>query len=398
MFRKIPYPYRAMLAICSDLDETPDADIYLTISRFLNSRDETPMGPGVGLEVGNTLYFDMPEDQFSYWNTDDAGREMVHTLIHSGHIDCFHSYGDFATTRAHAERALEALDRHGCRLESWVDHAQAPSNFGADIMEGRGDVPGDPVYHADLTCAAGVRYVWRGRVTSIIGQNSPRRYGGIANWSEPVASLKTLAKEFVKGMLGRLGDEKYAMHPANRVMVPATLRDGRKVWEFFRFSPYWGGVARSDTADGVKNLVNRQVLDTLVKRQGISILYTHLGKITDHQRPFNDETVAAFRLLAGYVERGEILMATTTRLLGYCEMVESATVERRRGEQGEEQIHIAASLPRRRLDGVTLYVDRPEATRLFYNGEEVGDLQGNPPDESGRPSVSVPWRSIDFPL
>ncbi|MCU0917487.1 MAG: hypothetical protein MUC88_23415, partial [Planctomycetes bacterium] len=79
--RPFPYPYRAMLAICSDLDETPDRHVYWEIMRFLNTTQTTPMGPGVGLEVGNSIYFDMPPDQFAYWNTDDAGRHMVRALI-----------------------------------------------------------------------------------------------------------------------------------------------------------------------------------------------------------------------------------------------------------------------------------------------------------------------------
>ena len=104
--RSIPYPYRAMLAICSDLDETPDRHVYGEIMRFLNTTKETTMGPGTGLEVGNTIYFDMPPGQFSYWNTDEAGRAMVRTLIRSGHIDCLHSYGDLATTRSHARPCI----------------------------------------------------------------------------------------------------------------------------------------------------------------------------------------------------------------------------------------------------------------------------------------------------
>ncbi len=88
------------------------------------------MGPGVGLEVGNSIYFDMPPDQFAYWNTDDAGREMVRALIRSGHIDCLHSYGDLATTRRHAARALDELARHDCRLRVWIDHGTAATNFG----------------------------------------------------------------------------------------------------------------------------------------------------------------------------------------------------------------------------------------------------------------------------
>ena len=155
----------------------------------------------MGLEVGNTIYFDMPAPQFSYWNTDDRGRSEVRTLIKSGHVDCLHSFGDLATTRTHAGRALDELARHDCRLEVWIDHAVAPTNFGADIMHGTGDVPGAPAYHADLTCGYGVRYVWRGRVTSVIGQGVPRRLAGIFEPSHPIASAVTLAKEAAKGLL-----------------------------------------------------------------------------------------------------------------------------------------------------------------------------------------------------
>ena len=61
--RPFPYPYRAMLVICSDLDETPDRNVYWQIMRFLNTTEMTAMGPGVGLEVGNSIYFDIPPDR-----------------------------------------------------------------------------------------------------------------------------------------------------------------------------------------------------------------------------------------------------------------------------------------------------------------------------------------------
>ena len=39
------YPYQAMLAICRDLDETPDRGVYLEIMQFLTSLEESsPMG------------------------------------------------------------------------------------------------------------------------------------------------------------------------------------------------------------------------------------------------------------------------------------------------------------------------------------------------------------------
>src|SRR5688572_31798501 len=78
--RRFPHPYRAMLAICSDLDETADAEVYAEQMRFLNTTEETSMGIGVGLEIGNSIYFDMPPGHFAYWNTDDKGRGMVRAL------------------------------------------------------------------------------------------------------------------------------------------------------------------------------------------------------------------------------------------------------------------------------------------------------------------------------
>src|SRR5690606_30898346 len=132
---------------------TPDRHVYLEIARYLNTTEATAMGPGVGLEVGNSIYFDMPPDQFAYWTTDDAGRAMIRDLIRSGHIDVLHSYGDFCDRRSDVELYLNELRRHDLQLEVWVDHSKAPTNFGPDIMVGSGDVEGAESYHADLTLA-----------------------------------------------------------------------------------------------------------------------------------------------------------------------------------------------------------------------------------------------------
>ena len=42
--RRFPHPYRAMLALCSDLDETPDAAVYREQMRFLAQRLDTVGG------------------------------------------------------------------------------------------------------------------------------------------------------------------------------------------------------------------------------------------------------------------------------------------------------------------------------------------------------------------
>ena len=109
--RRIPYPYKAMLAICSDLDGTSDRRVYWEweIMRFLNTTEMSSMGRGVGLEVGNSIHFRAIPPQFSCWDTDDAGHEMVRTLIRSGHIDCLHTFGELVYTRDEAKRVLDFL-------------------------------------------------------------------------------------------------------------------------------------------------------------------------------------------------------------------------------------------------------------------------------------------------
>jgi hypothetical protein len=393
--RLFPYPYQAMLAICSDLDETPDKNVYFETMRFLNTTEETTMGRGVGLEVGNTIYFDMPPGQFAYWNTDDMGREMVRNLIRSGHIDCLHSYGDLATTREHAGRALDELDRHGCRLKVWVDHGTAPTNFDGDIMQGSGDVPGSPAYHADLTIGSGVKYVWRGRVTSIIGQNIQRQYKGIWNASHPLCSSKTLLKEFSKGLLGRYGNKKYAMHAPNRILQKINLRDGQQVFEFMRCNPHWGGVGLSATAFGLSNILTKNMLQELITHQGCCILYTHLGKIGSNSILFSPETQKALILLSQFSQEKKILVATTQRLLGYCRTKTEVTISTK-FLNNTFHINLYYMGHQDNLAGLTIYIPEKIAVKFWINNNEIYDFLQNPPDQTGQWSISLPWKKLEF--
>lgn len=393
--RRWPSPYRAALAICSDLDETPDLDVYLESMRFLNTTRATRMGPGVGLEVGNSLYFDMPAGQLSYWSTDDSGRATLRELLRSGHVDCLHSYGDHATTRAHAGRAIDELVRHDCRPQVWIDHATAITNFGADIMQGQGDVPGSPAYHADLSCGMGVRYVWRGRVTSVIGQGVPRSLDGILDRAHAVPSAKTWAKELVKGVLGASGSDKYALHPPNALLRPVRLRDGRAVHEFLRANPHWGGVSSADNASGLADVLTPRTLDRLEARGGAMVLYTHLGKIRDPREPFAAPTRAALADLAARQRDGRILVTTTRRLLGYCHARDALRATRM--DDGAGIAVEVAGVDAADLAGLSFHVDDPAHAHVSVNGRDVGTLVRNPAGASGRASVSIPWRRLEFP-
>jgi hypothetical protein len=395
--RRFPFPYRAALAICSDLDETPSLETYLEQLRFLNTTSETAIGSGVGLEVGNSLYFDMAPGHFSYWNTSEHGRECLSTLIRSGHVDCLHSFGDLANTRSHAERAWNELDQHRCQFKVWVDHAVAPTNFGSDIMCGHGDEPNHAAYHADLTLAHGIRYLWRGRVTSVIGQDQPASLRANFRAEHALASARTIAKEFAKRSLARAGSRKYALHSANALLQPIQLRDGQRAWEFLRCNPHWGGVSAGDTGTGIAEVLQPVFLDSLTKREGACVLYTHLGKLGGEKDAFGSATVAAFRRLAEYARSKKIFVTTTRRLLDYTHTRESVQITAEvRGDELAIDLRRAAA-DETRLDGLTIYTDARLPIALSINGERIDDVTNNPPDHTGRTSVSLPWPSLNFP-
>jgi len=402
--RPFPYPYRSMLAICSDLDGTPNKHVYMEIMRFLNTAETTAMGQGVRLEVGNSIHFRAKPQRFSYWSTDDAGREMIRALIRSGHIDCLHSFGELVFTRDEAKDALDELKRHECYMEVWVDHGSAATNFGSDIMDGHGDEIGHPAYHADLTIDYGVKYVCRGRGTSITGQDIPARLAGILNWDHPVASGRTLLKEAAKQILARMGNRKYAMHKTNETLRPVMMRDKKPVYEFMRCNPHWGGVGSSDQGRYVGEVLTGDMLDRLIQRGGTCVLYTHLGRVDDPNVPFDPKAVRAFHRLAEEFSTGKILVTTTRRLLGYRRAIREITFT---SQWDRKILHIdlktrtsmnwVGELCATDLSGLTFYVPDSTTISMTIDGQEARNLRVNPSDHTGRPSVSLPWPLLDFP-
>ncbi|MBP7569182.1 MAG: hypothetical protein KBA95_03870 [Acidobacteria bacterium] len=402
--RLVPFPFRAMVSICSDLDETPDRSLYWETARFLNTFEETSIGPGVGLEVANSIYFDALPGEFSYWNTDDRGRAMVRTLIRSGHVDCLHSFGDRVTSRADCARAIEELDRHGCRIEVWVDHRTAPSNLGYDIMQGRGDAAGSPVFHADLSVAAGLTYAWRGRVTSVFGQNVRPRFRATAPSGRSARRAVAVAKEVVKRLAARLGSAKYAMHGANQVLRPIRLRSGQAVYEFMRSDPSPRGIGVSDGLAGLAERLAPAALRALAESGGVSLVYTHLGKLPPGVRRCPGGTLDGLRRLADEQRAGRILVAATRRVLGYCRALSEVQVEIEEASGRQEVLRVtrrttpvARRLERADLDGLTLYVRDPARCSVLVDGVEEPGVIRNPPDETGRASVMLPWRRLTFP-
>jgi hypothetical protein len=405
--RKFPYPFKAALTICSDIDGTYTLEKFLSIQNFLNTERDTDMGPGLGLEIGNSFFPLTHDDTVSYLSSRPTDRAIIGDFIKMGYIDCMHSYGDGAPSRDDVLRALDALERDGCKVKVWVDHARAPTNFGKDTSPGMGDVIGSPVYHADVTLAYGIKFVWMGRATSLVGQETPitaRALTHIYDPAHPRESVEDAARELAKIILARAGSRRFAIHRNNRVFRVARLQDGRQVYEFNRCNNHWHK-SWPDSA-GLSYVLRRRVLEDLKASEGYMIIYTHLGLGT-YSPLIPLPSQSALRNLAEEYRAGEIYVTTTSRLLTYCLTHRYVEWSYRLSSDNwaEITIHQVADPlfgPRRptveELQGITFYVpDRYQAS-IFLGDTQIPHLERNPKDHTRRESVTIARTFLTYPL
>lgn len=396
--RRFPFPYRAMLTICSDLDGSPDGSSYLNLCRFLNTTESGAWGPGAGLEIGNTIYFDNHPNRFAYWTGSDAEREAVRALIRSGHIDAIHSIGETAFTRADAERAFEELKAHDLTIRVWVNHGRTPTNFTSPNMPGDADKPNSAAYHADLAFERGLTYLWLGKVTNQIGVDCPRRYPRAPSLTELPKRLRATTKDLAKRFLGMVGRDDYSMHASNHLVRPHKLADGRSATEFFRCNPHWDGIGY-DRGTDLDQILHERVIDDLIEIGGTSVIYTHFLKNAPAGE-LPEPAKRALRAIGVRQANGELLTTTTERLLDYSVARDAARLTSSRREDGGTDIHVTIDpkLPARASQGLTIYCDDPNRARVDVNGVEIDGLEANPADETGKPSVSIPWVPLQYPI
>lgn len=410
--RRFPYPYKAAMAICNDIDGTKTTEEFLEIQRFLNTKSVTTMGEGIGLEIGNSFYFYDAANEFSYFCHDERAKRVIIDLIRAGYIDCLHSYGNGATSRNQVQRAIESLEGTGCRLEVWTNHSDARSNIGRKLERRAGPCEGDNaksgVYHADLTLAYGIRYAWVGSHTRIVGQDAEGRSSRLSTlWDSyhPVSSIMGALKEARKIALGRVGDQRYVMHPENRLMGVLQLSDGQQLHEFMRYGNHPVSVGEGATSRGLAYVISERALRHLKARRGFMIVYAHLGKNSGCKEVIARESQTALRNLERESRDGEIFVTTTAKLLNYYRAYRYLEWSQNDAE-GHVQIHIhhlrdpvlGTMVPGvEQLQGITFYVPEGISAEVFIGDTRVEGVVCNPADDSGKESVSLPFTVLGFP-
>ena len=400
--RKFPYPYKAAMAICSDIDGTTTVDEFLEIHKFLNSKEMTSMGRGVGLEIGDSfMMYAPPTCALSYYSASPENAQIIEKFIKAGYIDFIHSYGEKADfTRKDAIKAVKELSENGCKVDVWVDHAVTVDNLGDDRTFGLGDHPDSTAYHSDITLAYGIKFVWLGRITMVIGQSVPitlKTFSLIYDSRHPVDSLKNMVKESAKNVLAVFGNRKYAMHKSYDLVRIAKLDDGQKVYEFLRFDNYWKGVAEGATSKRLAYVISKRTLERLKEAGGYMVVYTHLGKNSDCSQVVAEETQVALRDLASEYERGNIYITTTSKLLNY--YLNHKYLNWSYDIKGDEVVITISGVEDpvfgsfvptvQNLQGITFYVPDKDKVQIYVGGKEIENIRRNPADYRGRESVTI---------
>ena len=399
--RPFPYPYRAALAICSDIDNC-DRKTFVAVHRYLNCPRK-----GLGLPVADSFFaWGREPEHMAYFlpdgKTPSADAPLIVRAIRGGLIDTLHAWGDFhihapepAFLRHMAERLTRELVDQDLTLRVWVNHGDlsnrqnlrmrfAPAYFGDDLRS--------PYYTGDLYAALGVKFYWWSELVQ--WPLSCRR--GLPAVKKTRMLLNNSLKSMAKLLLGQRRRIKTGRQLLE-LGVPVRMRDGQRLIGFTRFNRHPGGIWGQPTRHTLRHTLVPPVLDELVAREGYLILYTHLGQprhLSGDLFPGPDREALA--RLAAYYHDGRIWVAPTGQLLTYWLAHQKIAWQvSRRDERifiDVEKIDDPTTGPRtpakEELSGICFYSPEPNATVIRVDSETV-DTRVYPPDHTGMGMVGI---------
>lgn len=435
LLRAFPYPFKAALAFSNDVEGIETPEEFIAIQRYLCTRKTTPWGKGLGMEIGASVNcFDVsgvseftifkselrtdtlisfyddkgdslipPDTTIDYslnFNGIPPGRQVIADFIKAGYLDAINGYGFFGEAgfkREYAELTAEFFNNTGLTVPVWMNlPAESSYQCLGRKPKQQGDNPGSECYHADILPAFGVRYLNFADHTAMIGLEAEE---GIDRW------LKKQA-EFVKSAWTSTRDMKIDLNWNNRLLNEYTLDDGRKFFRFRSFINPEGIIPEGGfDVNYLAKQLSDEILDRLIEVEGYMILHTRLGDNESYAEWIPSEARAALANLARRFENGEIMVTTSSRLLDY--YIVSEILDWTWTKKGDAYIieinkqpletSVNFEITREVLQGLTFYTPAPEKTRIIFEGAVITPMDINIEEESGRSSVSIPWKWLTFP-
>ncbi|MQY63301.1 MAG: hypothetical protein GH143_03190 [Calditrichaeota bacterium] len=371
---------------------------------YLNSTRQTPFGPGLGLEVGNSFWFfnATRSSQLTYFSdyggTQTAFAPLCREFWQSGHVDTLHTYGNFdegGFQRRYAETAVGELYKRDAQVPVWVNHG-TPLNH-QNLGPGNtccGAIPDHPAYHIDLTRSAGCRYFWLGRMTHILGQDAKKTLS---------VRTKNILQRILKKTKYRSVTKDVLFDPGNRLLLPAALQDDSQVYEFQRWVNAWGEVKILNSREfGIQ--LRPSCLRTLIRNEGFLIVYTHFCENLEIETGPTIMLRSNLSHLQHLYTEGQLLVTTVSRLLRFrevCAHLEYTIIPE--GERTLIEIQDRLTTPvgmsdlnLNDLQGLTFYIEDTGGVQILFKGQSILNIT-NARDHTGRRSVSIPWVPLEYP-
>jgi len=399
--RPFPYPYRAGLALCSDIDGC-NRQTFVAVHRFLNTKEG-----GVGLPVSDSFFaVGREREQMAYFLPDglthSKDADFILRAVKDGLIDSIHSWGDFNEAppdslflRRTAEQLRRDFCAHGLRVKVWINHG-SPNN--RQNLKARsqpsynGDDPQSPYYTSDLIHDLGIKFYWWSEVlpwpiSCQLKSQTPRVWARLR-----VNVLKNL----IKSLTGR-GNRVREASQLTSLGRPVVLHDRSRLIGFTRFNRSPQGVWSLPTRHTLRYSLSLRVLNELLEKEGYLILYTHLGLPREHGgRLFPRPDEEALFGLSSHYNNGNIWVAPTGHLLTYW-LVNKYLVWQS-VQEGEKIVIDLLSIndplngPRLPLEnellGLCFYTPKPNETIIRIGNRELS-LNIYPPDHTGQTSIGL---------
>ncbi|MDM8543269.1 hypothetical protein QUF90_19510 [Desulfococcaceae bacterium HSG9] len=402
--RPFPFPFRAGVAICSDIDFC-DKRTFIAVHRYLNTENY-----GLGLPVADSFFgLGREPDQLAFFEKNGAtpskNAEFIRQAINDGLIDSLHAWGDFnkvppnpTILRNMAENLTKDLIAHDLKIKIWINHGDPFNyqNISARLWpEYKGDDPELDYYTVDLLKELGVNFIWRSELT-------PWPLSGNLKISSPYIWPR-LALNELKNAIKIILQKKTRIRTASQITelaLPVSLKDGSQCFAFTRFNQYPGGVWAFDpNRHTLRYSLNDHSLDTVIKQEGYIVLYTHLGLPFNVQKehPFPPEDRDALTKLADHYHSGRIWVAPTVDLLTYW-LIHKYLIWNVHTERDCRIIEIEAindptlgsRLPiESELAGICFYTSDPKNTFISLDGRRLKTVI-HQPDHTGIGCVGVP--------
>jgi hypothetical protein len=268
---KYPFPFKAWLAMANDPDNTTIQN-WEELHSFIWEELGLPFSDSLFVRSFNQ---NLP-DQVNLVDHPHIGKAHAHDIIHT--------WGDYmhgrkrGFDREDATEAATLLKEHGISPKVWIDHASFAGNFihgtrkGAipKLTDSSGHDYDNFVYSLDVAHELGIRYVWNGTVTSVIGQDRELDF-----MAHKALSGGSAVKAVAKTVLNHLPvmPARFSESNDNRQYVARTFEDGRKMYCFPRY-----GTWKDADIDGLHSLIDPARIDELLSFGGTAIVYSHLGK------------------------------------------------------------------------------------------------------------------------